>query len=79
MVRQLDAAVCYGIIALRRDDLKQRQIAMQYNITQGMLSKILKRNAITGVPTPRPRPGRPLKTTKRQDRLLIRMYTGGRT
>ena len=73
MVRQLDAAVCHGIIAQRRHDLKQRQIAMQY-ITQGVLSKILMRNAITGVPTPRPRPGRPLKTKRRQD-FLIRMCT----
>ena len=31
------------------------------------------------MPTPRPRPGRPIKTTKRQHRLLIRLCTGGRT
>ena len=79
MVRQLTAAVCYGVLALRQSGFKQRRIARQYSITQGAVSKILKRHAITGVPTPRPRPGRPLKTTRRQDRYLIRMCAAGRT
>lgn len=79
MVRQVSAAVCHGVVALRQHGLKQSDIAHQYHITQGEVSKILTRNAVTGVPTPRPRPGRPIKTTRRQDRLLIRLCTGGRS
>lgn len=79
MVRQLTPAICHGVVALRQTGLRQQAIARHYNITQGAVSKILKKNVLTGVPTPRPRPGRPLKTTGRQDRLLLRMCVGGRT
>ena len=78
MVYQLNAAICHGVVALRQNGLKQREIAAHYHITQGEVSKILKRNAVTGVPTPRARPGRPIKTTRRQDRLLVRLCTAGR-
>ena len=79
MVRQLTAAKCHSIVALRDSGLQQSAIARQLRITQGTVSKVLKRNAETGVPTARPRPGRPFKTTRCQDRLLTRMCTGGRS
>ena len=79
MVRQLDASVCHGVIALRNTGMTQTAIARQYNITQGEVSKILKRNAETGVLTPRPCHGRPFKTTRREDRQLIRLVRNGRT
>lgn len=78
MVRQITREVCFQVVALRNNGVKQREIARQYRITQGAVSKILKRNAENGIPTPRPRPGRPLKTTRRQDRLLVRMCLAGR-
>lgn len=79
MVRQLDATVCHGVVLLRNTGWKQCDIARHFNISQGEVSKILKRNAITGMPTQRPRPGRPFKTTRREDRLLIRLSRDGRT
>ena len=77
MVRQLSTALCHGVVSLWRNALQQTAIARQYNITQGEVSKILKRNAETGVPTLRSCPGRPIKTTRRQGRFLLRMCTGG--
>ena len=79
MVRQLNAAVCHGVVVPRQNGQKQKAIARFYHISQGAVNKILQRNAVTGVPTPMPRPGRPIKTTRRQDRLLVRLCTGGRT
>lgn len=58
--------------------MKQVDIARHFNISQGQVSKILKRQAEMGVPTPRPRPGRHRKTTRRQDRLLTRLCIQGR-
>ena len=79
MVRQLNDAVCHGVVALRRAGWKQRAIAGQYRITQGEVSKILKRFRQRGVPTPVPRPGRPRLTTRRDDRQLRRLVLNGRT
>lgn len=79
MVFQLPPHVCHGVVALRAQGLLQVDIAAHYGITQGEVSKILKRNAETGTPTPRPRPGRPRKTTIRDDRRLIRMSNAGRS
>ncbi len=59
--------------------MKQRAIGRQYGITQGQVSKILKRNAQRGVPSPIPRPGRPRRTTRRDDRQLHRLVRNGRT
>ncbi len=75
----MSAVVTHGVVALRNRGIKQTAIARQYNISQGEVSKIQKRNVETGVPTPRPRPGRPIIITRRQNRLLVRMCTGGRT
>ena len=58
---------------------KQKVIAQALGIAQGTVSKVLKRNRETGVPTPRARPGRPRKTTEREDRYLLRLCRNGRT
>ena len=71
-------ALCHGVVTLRQTGQKQRSIARFYHISQGTVSKILKRNDMTGVPTHMPRPGRPIKTTRRQDHLLARFCTDGR-
>ena len=55
--------------------MKRKDFALHHHITQGEVSKIFERKAETGLPTPRPRSGRPLKTTERQDRLLVRLCT----
>ena len=79
MVHQLDAAVCYGVVAMRTISMKQKDIALHQHITQGEVSEIFRTKAETGVSTPRPRPGWPLKTTVRQDRLAARLYTASHT
>jgi len=58
---------------------KQKVIAQALGIAQGTVSKVLKRNRETGVPTPRARPGRPRKTTEREDRSLSATCRNGRT
>ena len=79
MVCQLPTRVCHGVVALRAQGLKQVDIAAFYGITQREVKKIPKRNAETGRPTSRPRLGCHRKTTIRQDRVLIRLSTAGRT
>ena len=58
---------------------KQKIIAHALRIAQRTVSKVLKRNRETGVPTPRARSGRPRKTTEREDRYLLRLCRNGRT
>ncbi|CAJ1071497.1 hypothetical protein CRYPA_288 [Xyrichtys novacula] len=79
MRRQLSAAICNRIVGMRQAGAKQNAIATALGITQGAVSKILKRHRQTGVPTPRPRSGRPRKTTVREDRYLHRLSRTGRT
>ena len=45
---------------------KHKVIAQALGIVQGTVSKVLKINRETGVPTPRDRPGRPRKTAERE-------------
>jgi transposase len=61
------------------DGYKQKVIAQALGIAQGTVSKVLKRNRETGVPTPRARPRRPRKTTERAERYLLRLCRNGRT
>jgi transposase len=79
MVRCIEAGICHGIVALRRQGLRQKTIARRYHITQGAVSKILKRFRETGLVTSRPRSGRPLKTSGRDDRDLLRICRRNRT
>ena len=58
---------------------KPKVIVQGLGIAEGTVSKVLKRNRETDVPTPRARPGRPRKTTEREDRYLLRVCRNGRT
>jgi transposase len=58
---------------------KQKVIVQALGIAQGTVSKVLKRNRETGVRTPRARPGRPRKTTEREDCYLLRLCRNWRT
>jgi len=60
-------------------DSKQKVIVQALRVAQGAVSKVLKRNCETGVTTPRARPGCPRKTTKREDRYLLRLCRNGHT
>lgn len=79
MRRQLDASICNRIVGMHQAGAKQNDIAVALGITQGAVSKIIKRHRETGVPTPRARSGRPRKTTEREDRYLVRLCRNART
>lgn len=79
MVRHLSSDICRSIVALRDTGMQQIPIARHFGITQGAVSKILKRFRLTGLTTPRPGRGRKLKTDARDDRHLIRLCLGRRT
>ena len=46
-------------------------IVQALGLAQGTVSKVLKRNREMVVPTLKARPGRPCKTTEREDRYLV--------
>ena len=79
MRRQLSADLCNRIVGMRQAGSSQKDIAQVFRITQGSVSKILKRHRETGLTTPRPRSGRPKKTTARHDRYLLRLCRNSRT
>jgi len=68
MVRHFNEAIYRRVLAMWCMDSKQKVIAQVLGIEQGTVSRVLKRNCETDVPTPRDRPGRPRKTTEREDR-----------
>ncbi|KAK2144851.1 hypothetical protein LSH36_725g01085 [Paralvinella palmiformis] len=63
MVRHFNKGIYRRVLAMWRIDSKQKVIAKVLGIAQGTVSKVLKRNRETGVPTPRARPGSSRKTT----------------
>ena len=73
MGRQLSSHLYRRVIDMRNGGYKQNDISNALGITQGAVSKILKRRRETGTPTPRPRSGRPRRTTAREDRSLQRL------
>jgi len=79
MIRHFNQGIYRRLRAMRRMASKQKVIAQVLGIAQGTVSKVLKRNRETGVPTPRARSGRPRKTTEREDRYLLRLCRNGRT
>ena len=56
-----------------QNSVMKKEAIAQDGITQGAISKILKRNLQMGTPTPRRRSGRPRETSQRIDRQLLRM------
>ena len=79
MTRHFNEGIYRRVIAMRRMGCKQKAITHALGIAQGTVSKVLKINRETVVPTPRARPGRPSKTTEREDRYLVRLCRNGRT
>lgn len=78
MGRQFSEYLYDRVIAMRNGRYKQKDIAKFFGISQGTVSKIMKRNRDTGRPTPRQRSGRPRKTTAREDRSLLRLCRNDR-
>ena len=73
MVRYRSSAVCHLIVQLREQGYRQREVADMVGMTQGAISKVLKRHRETGTPVPRKRPGPGFITTARDDRYLVRL------
>ena len=73
MRRQLSADLCNRIVGMRLTMSSQKDIVYVFRITQGSIFKILKRHRDTGLTIPRPRSGRPKKTTATHDRNLLRL------
>lgn len=71
MARYRGADLLRQVVALRHRGHRQVDIARSLGLTQGAVSKILKRNRETGTPVQRPRSGRPRISTARQDRWLV--------
>ena len=78
MVRHFDEGIYRRGLAIWCMGSKQKVIAQALGIARGIVSKVFKGNRETGVPIPRARPGRPRKTTEREDSYL-RLYRNGRT
>ena len=71
--RSWNVVDCHGVVVPRRSGWNRADSGRQFDIREGEVSKIPKRNTITGVPLRR------LKTMRRQDRLFIQLCNGGRT
>jgi transposase len=67
------------VVAFRETGMEEIPMARCFGITQGTVSKILKRQRETGLFTPRPGRGRKLDLSTREDRQLVRLSLGGRT
>ena len=78
MARYLNEGIYRPVLAMWRMGSKQKVIDQALGIAQVTVSNVLKRNRETGLPTPIARPGRPRKTTEREDRCLIRLCRNGR-
>jgi len=71
--RQLSGDVCNGIVGMRQAGSSQKDIVQVFLITQGPISKILKRHRLTGLTAPRPIYCRAKKPKARHDRYLLRL------
>ena len=63
----------WRIVGMRDGGMKQADIARVLNVSQSVVSRLLKKHRETGSVKERKRSGRPRATTPRQDRLLFRM------
>ena len=73
MGRQLSEAQYQNELELRLASRSQVHIANHLGITHGRVSKTLKRERISGILRPRPRPGRPKASPVREGCYLLRL------
>lgn len=73
MPQSIPADTLAAIVALRDAGHKQMAIARQLGVTQGAVSKVLRRRRETGTVRHRHRSGRPRLVTVREDRILMRL------
>ena len=78
MARHIPPAIMQLIVRLSRQGRRQKAIAEITGVTQGAVSKILKRFRDTGNANQRPRGHRQRLTTARQDHGLLRMMRKNR-
>lgn len=66
-------ATKWQIIGMSNAGMNQKDIANSMNVSQSVVSRLLKKQRETGNVGDRPRSGRPKLTTPREDRLLLRI------
>lgn len=71
--RKLSEATRWQIIGMRNAGMSLRQIGTQIGRHHSIISKLLKKYRATNEVKDLPRPGRPRKTTVREDRALLRL------
>ena len=79
MRRQMSAYLCKRIVGMRQNGSSQKGIAQAFRITQGYISKILKRHWNNGLTNKRSSSGRTKNTTPRHDRYQLRLCRNSRT
>lgn len=78
MPHNLQPQILQRIVALSGEGHSQREVARMLGVTQGCVSKVLRRNRGTGRPDQRKRGGRSKMTSAREDRQLLRMVRANR-
>ena len=75
---KIDSSTKLKIVKLRQENLTMQQIADKVKCSKSVICKILKRYNDTGSSNNKKKPGRPRKTTVRQDRMMHRLALKGR-
>jgi transposase len=78
MPQNLPQQILQRIVRLSADGNSQREVARMLGVSQGCVSKILRRNRETGRPHQRKRGGSMKISTPREDRQLLRMVRTNR-
>lgn len=78
MPYNLQPQILQRIVALSAAGHSQREVAVVLGVSQGCISKVLRRNRETGRPDQRNRGGRGKITSDREDRQLLRMARANR-
>ena len=73
MTCPITPAIVQTIVSLSREGRTQLEIAAITGVSQGAISKIIKRSRETGAQNQRPRGHRQRSTNAREDRVLLRM------
>ena len=71
--RKMSEALKWQIIGMRNAGMSLRQIGQQVGRHHSIISRLINKHRATADVKDRPRPGRPRKTTAREDRALLRL------